>query len=74
MEAAAEGAYEDFINEAHKLQSEEAVQRYLQTYGDTIESRVQGCLEQADRLGGGLFEWCRELTLIAPDGYLVSKT
>ena len=50
MEAAADAAYEDFINETHKLQSEEAVQRYLQTYGDTIESRVQRCLEQADRL------------------------
>jgi hypothetical protein len=50
MEAAADSAYEDFINEARKLQSEEAVQRYLRTYGDAIESRVQRCLEEAERL------------------------
>jgi len=50
MEAADEATYENFINEVRKLQSEEAVQRNLGTYGDAVEARVQRCLDHAERL------------------------
>jgi hypothetical protein len=42
--------WERALNDELRRRSEEAVQHYLGTFGDAIESRVKRCLEDAERL------------------------